>query len=86
MLAIVGVVNVPIIHYSVEWWNTLHQPASILIVGKSKMPWVMLWPLLVMTLGFTCYFFVIMLTRARAEVLRRERGGSWVRELLMVKA
>jgi heme exporter protein C len=81
VLAIVGIVNVPIIHYSVEWWNTLHQPASIMKLDKPSMPFEMLWPVLVMALGFTCYFFVIMLTRSRAEVLRRERGGSWVREL-----
>ena len=81
VLAIVGIVNVPIIHYSVEWWNTLHQPASIMKFDKPSMPIEMLWPLLVMVLGITCYFFAIMLTRSRAEVLRRDRGGSWVRDL-----
>ncbi|MET0290997.1 MAG: heme ABC transporter permease, partial [Steroidobacteraceae bacterium] len=78
--------NVPIIHYSVVWWNTLHQPPSIMRFDKPAMPWEMLWPLLVMALGVTFYFFAIMLTRARAEVLRRDRGGAWVRELLAVKS
>lgn len=86
VLAIVGIVNVPIIHYSVVWWNTLHQPPSIMRLDKPAMPWEMLWPLLVMFLGYTCYFFAIMLTRARAEVLRRERGGSWVREMLLARS
>jgi heme exporter protein C len=82
VLAIVGVVNVPIIHYSVIWWNSLHQPPTLMRFDKPAMPMSMLWPLLVMILAYTCYFFAVMLWRARAEVLRRDRGGSWVRELL----
>jgi heme exporter protein C len=80
VLAIVGVVNVPIVHYSVIWWNSLHQAPSVLRMNGPSMPAPMLVPLLISFLGFTLYFFAVMLTRARAEVLRRERGGEWIRQ------
>jgi heme exporter protein C len=80
VLAIVGVVNVPIVHYSVIWWNSLHQAPSVLRMNGPSMPAPMLVPLLISFLGFTLYFFAVMLTRARAEVLRRERGGDWIRQ------
>jgi len=82
VLAIVGVVNVPIVHYSVIWWTSLHQGPSILRDGGPAMPASMGLPLLSMFLGLTCFFIAIVLMRGRAEVLRRDRGGSWVRELL----
>ena len=78
VLAIVGVVNVPIIHYPVIWWNSLHQAPSIMHFGEPTMPPSMYVPLLMMLAGFTLYFFAILLIRARGEVLRRERGTSWV--------
>lgn len=78
VLAIVGAVNVPIIHYSVTWWNSLHQAPSVMKFGKPTMPASMLVPLLMMLLGFTLYFAAIMLVRARGEVLRRERSAHWV--------
>jgi heme exporter protein C len=84
VLARVGVVNVPLVHYSVVWWNSIHQGSSVLRAGGPSMPPEMLWPLLVSALGFTCYFAAVMLTRARAEVLRRERSGAWVAEALGV--
>ena len=82
VLAIVGVVNVPIIHYSVEWWNSLHQAPSVMRFGKPTMPMSMLLPLLLMLLGFTLYFVAIVLLRLRGEVIRRERAASWLREAL----
>jgi heme exporter protein C len=78
VLALVGVVNLPIIHYSVYWWNTLHQPATLTKIGKPSMAGDMLWPLLVMMLGFTLYFGAILLVRLRAEILRRERDAAWL--------
>ena len=81
VLALVGVVNVPIIHYSVEWWNTLHQPATITKFDSPSITGDMLWPLLVMWLGFTLYFIAVALQRARTETLQRERRNAWVREL-----
>ena len=86
VLAIVGVVNVPIVHYSVIWWNSLHQAPSILREGGPAMPASMGMPLLYMFLGLTSFFITIVLIYSRAEVLRRDRGGSWVRELLAAKA
>ena len=82
VLAVVGVVNVPIIKYSVEWWNSLHQTATVMQMGKPKMDGDMLWPLLLMFLAFALYFVSIMLVRLRAELLRRERNASWIREAL----
>jgi heme exporter protein C len=78
VLALVGVVNLPIIHYSVYWWNTLHQPATLTKIGKPSMAGDMLWPLLAMLLGFTLYYGAILLTRLRAEILKRERDAAWL--------
>ncbi len=85
VLALVGVVNIPIIKYSVEWWNTLHQPATFKVTEKPAMPPEMWMPLLVMVLGFYCFFAVILMSRARTEVLTREQKSSWVKELVMEK-
>ncbi|MNE43346.1 Heme exporter protein C [compost metagenome] len=79
MLAIVGVINIPIIKYSVEWWNTLHQPATFKITEKPAMPAEMWVPLLIMVLGFYCFFAVSLLLRMRLEVLKRESRASWVK-------
>ncbi len=80
VLAIVGIVNVPIIKFSVEWWNSIHQAPSVMKMDRPSMPADMLVPLLTMMLGFTLYFVAVMLVRLRAEILRRERTASWVRE------
>lgn len=85
VLALVGVVNVPLVHYSVVWWNSLHQGSSVIRADGPAMPASMLWPLLLSALGFTFYFGAVMLTRARAEVLRRERSGGWVAEALQAE-
>jgi heme exporter protein C len=82
LLAIVGVVNVPIIHYSVLWWNSLHQGATIAKIGKPSMPASMLWPLLTMLLGFMCFYGAVVCMRLRGEVLNRERQSAWVREAI----
>jgi heme exporter protein C len=80
VLAIVGVVNVPIVHFSVVWWNSLHQGSTVSLFGRSAMPPSMLIPLLVSALGFSFYFGAVLLVRLRAEVLRRERAASWIGE------
>ena len=82
MLAVVGVINVPIIKYSVEWWNSLHQTPTVMKMGKPSMDTAMLWPLLLMFVAFALYFAAVLLIRLRAELLRRERNASWVREVL----
>jgi heme exporter protein C len=82
VLAIVGVVNVPIIHFSVVWWNSLHQGSSLLRAGGPAMPPSMWVPLVIMIVGFYCYFIALLLIRARGEVLRRERQAQWIAEAL----
>jgi heme exporter protein C len=82
LLAIVGVVNVPIIHYSVLWWNSLHQGATVAKLGKPSMPGSMLWPLLSMLVGFMLFYGAVLCIRLRGEVLNRERQAKWVREAI----
>jgi heme exporter protein C len=72
ILALVGVVNLPIIKFSVDWWNTLHQPASVLRFGKPTIALSMLLPLLVMALGFTLLFAALLLVRMRTELNERK--------------
>jgi len=86
VLSLVGLVNIPIIKYSVEWWNTLHQPATFKLTEKPAMPAEMWMPLLVMVIGFYTLFGTALMLRLRNEILQRERRASWVRELLGVKA
>ena len=71
ILVLVGFVNIPIIKFSVDWWNTLHQSASVIRVDGPAMPPVFLIPLLVSAIGFTLLFFALHLTAMRTEVLRR---------------
>ncbi len=82
LLAIVGVVNVPIIYFSVQWWNTLHQGASISLDKAPSMATIMLVTMLVMTLAFWMYTIAIVLYRVRCEILERERHSEWVTELM----
>jgi heme exporter protein C len=77
VLALVGVINIPIIHFSVYWWNSLHQGSTVLRAGGPAMPASMLWPLLVSFAGFTCFFATIVAIRLRGEILMRERQASW---------
>jgi len=86
VLALVGAVNVPIIHFSVEWWSSLHQGPTIIREGGPAMPVEMLYPLLAMILGFTFIFGALLLGRVRTEVLFRERRARWVRELVLTGA
>ncbi len=86
VLALVGMVNIPIIKYSVEWWNTLHQPATFKLTEKPAMPVEMWVPLLVMLIGFYCFFATVILLRTRNEILERERRTSWVKKLVSEEA
>jgi heme exporter protein C len=85
LLATVGVVNVPIVHFSVVWWNSLHQGATIVKLGAPSMAGSMLWPLLSMWLGFMLFFAAVLCIRLQGEVLNRERQAKWVREAIMVR-
>ncbi len=82
VLALVGVINIPIIHFSVQWWNTLHQPASISKIGVPSIHPSMLTPLLLMALAFQLYFFTVVLLRMRNTILMRERHAAWVKEMV----
>ena len=81
VLALVGAVNVPIIHFSVEWWSSLHQGPTLIRAGGPAIADDMLYPLLAMIFGFTCLFGALLLMRVRSEVLFRERRARWVRRL-----
>ena len=72
VLALVGFVNVPIIKFSVEWWNTLHQPASVMRVGGPAIHPSILIPLLIMGLGFMAYFLSLLIVRTRSEIAARK--------------
>jgi heme exporter protein C len=80
ILAIVGVVNVPIVKYSVVWWNSLHQAPTISKLGKPSIALAMAWPLYTMLLGFMLYFAAVLCDRVRSEILRRERNAGWLSE------
>lgn len=82
ILALVGVVNIPIIKYSVEWWNTLHQPATIKITTETSMDWSMLLPLLIMIFSVYMFFALLVVLRTRNEVIWHERKSRWVKALL----
>ncbi len=81
LLAVVGAVNVPIIYYSVRWWNTLHQGATISPSGGAKMADTMLMAMLLMTLACWAYAFAVVFMRARAIVVEREQHTAWVSAL-----
>jgi heme exporter protein C len=81
VLALVGVVNVPIIYFSVKWWNTLHQGASVSLTKAPTMASTMLTGMAVMALGFWMYSIAISLARVRAIILERERRSDWIKEL-----
>jgi heme exporter protein C len=75
ILALVGVINLPIIKFSVEWWNTLHQPATITLTGAPTMSVSMLWPLLIAAIGYTLVFAALVTARLRAAVMERRIRG-----------
>ncbi len=79
LLALVGVVNVPIIYFSVQWWNTLHQGASVSLTRAPAMAAVMLQGMLVMALAFWMYCIAVALARVRIIILEREQHAEWAR-------
>ena len=81
VLALVGVVNIPIIYFSVQWWNTLHQGASVSITRAPSMAAIMFTGMIVMVLAFWMYSIAVALGRVRAIILERERHAGWVSDL-----
>lgn len=81
ILLVIGGINIPIIHYSVYWWNTLHQGSTIKWLRPSLIDQSMLQPLWAMIAAFFCYYLAALLLRARSEILTREMNSSWVKDL-----
>jgi len=81
VLALVGVVNIPIIYFSVQWWNTLHQGSSVSMVAAPKMATIMLAGMLVMAIAVWFYSIMAALMRVRCIILERERGAAWTGQL-----
>nr|WP_322783655.1 heme ABC transporter permease CcmC [Fluoribacter gormanii] len=79
ILTLVGILDLPIIHYSVYWWNTLHQGSTLSVFAKPKIDGSMLYPLLLTIAGFSLYCLWIILGKARQELLFREKRQSWVK-------
>jgi len=82
LLALVGVVNIPIIYFSVRWWNTLHQGATISMTAAPKMAGTMLQGMLLMTVAFWAYAFAVIFARTARLSLERETGSTWVQALV----
>lgn len=82
ILALVGLVNIPIIKLSVDWWFTLHQPSSFTLTEKPAMPPEMYLPLLVMIIGYYCSFLTVWMLRMRVAILEQDSRTKWVRELV----
>jgi heme exporter protein C len=82
VLAIVGAVNVPIIYFSVKWWNTLHQGASVSLTRAPSMATTMLTGMLLMALAFWAYCIAVSLMRVRVLMLERDRHTEWARQAL----
>jgi heme exporter protein C len=82
VLALVGAVNVPIIYFSVQWWNTLHQGSSVSFTAAPKMAMTMVAGMLVMTAAAWCYSIAVSLARVQAIIVERERGASWLESLI----
>jgi len=82
IVALVGVVNVPIIYFSVRWWNTLHQGASVSMTKSPSMAQTMLWAMLIMALAFWMYAIAVGLSRVRNIILERESETEWVRHAM----
>lgn len=81
ILAVVGMVDIPIVHFSVEWWATLHQGATLSKFAKPSIAPEMLYPLLAMITGFFFFYGALLLVRVRSEILKREWRTQWVQDL-----
>jgi len=82
VLALVGAINVPIIYFSVQWWNTLHQGSSISLTVAPKMAMTMVAGILIMTAAAWCYTLSVVLSRLQAIIVERERGASWLESVI----
>jgi heme exporter protein C len=85
VLALTGVVNIPIIYFSVHWWNTLHQGSSVSLTKAPAMAAIMLTGMLIMSVAAWCYAMSAALVRVRSIMIERERGTAWVATLREVR-
>jgi len=83
LIALVGIINVPIIYFSVEWWNTLHQSSSVSFRNGSAISPIMLWGMIIMALSYWIYSIVASLTRLRIIILEREQNSTWITKILI---
>lgn len=86
ILCLVGLIDLPIIHYSVYWWNTLHQGSTLSVFAKPKIAASMLYPLLLTLLGFFLFCLWVIFSKARMDLLAREKRQAWVKELFLENA
>lgn len=84
VLTVVGLINIPIIHFSVNWWQTLHQGPTLLKLGVPSIASAMLYPLLTMIVAFFGYYLIILLISLRYELLKREQKSNWIRDSVML--
>ncbi|MCQ4167111.1 heme ABC transporter permease CcmC [Tahibacter harae] len=84
-LALIGIVNLPIVHFSVKWWNTLHQGSTVKLFGPSLIDSRMLWPLLIMAVATKFAFAASLLSRARVDLLELESGKDWARQIALAE-
>ena len=82
VLTLIGVINIPIIHYSVEWWSTLHQGPTVSKFDKPSIHIEMLIPLLIMVAAFMSYFAAVLLVRMRILVLHYDKNSQWLKQAL----
>ncbi len=82
ILALIGIINIPIIHYSVEWWSTLHQGPTITKIDKPSIHFTMLIPLILMVIAFKTFYIATVLIKTRSEILKYECSSSWVKKIL----
>ena len=86
IMTLIGVINIPIVHFSVEWWSTLHQGPTVSKLDKPSIHIDMLIPLLLMVVGFSSYYFAVLMTRMRSEILVYDARANWVRTTLSPEA
>ena len=82
LFTLIGFIDIPLIHFSVNWWQTLHQGATLSRFAKPAIPFIMLWPLLLLLLGLSLYASWVILYRLRADLLWHERDKRWVKKIL----
>lgn len=85
VVGLIGLINIPIIHYSVNWWQTLHQGPTLSKLSRPDIASSMLVPLLISLLGFFLFYLFVLIINARTQILWRERNNSWVENIILTK-